>query len=771
MAHYLDVKHDDEVFAARLQEVNREMDTLLNKTSRTRHEMDRSAAEVRMGVPLSYSTTGEGIRRSSTSPSFLYGVDGVTGSSSALRDDLTRSVVSAELTQWIHTHLPTLVAPLVEAQVQRHLHQLRDTVADVRARQTEVEESLKEVKEQLRMHRRDMQAGLAAIQRGVQCDMADHQRLIDGRLSAWREEVQQAKDDVHTLQMQSRTEAERVDRRLDEALQRRERHVQDTLDNLDHDLQQWRLALQHDVEKDVQSSHAQHDALEEHVAQLQGALSSTTHMASRCTAELQRLMEDSVDRASEVRLCRRDVNRLEMLVQCSALHTVTKKEAAVCLAAKSGKDGDKKTSAAAKDDTSNAHALSSVVALAEEVAHVNEKVQAVVSRMDCLDRQVRQLDVALARGAAAAIASRGSFFDSVRDGGDESLFNRSAASTRRPSISQFSSLPTSRGVVGNARPFSSTNSSPDYDSTTSRSVATDLQGRHEGTGSAFLIPAAQPVDITRRHRGEAAVMQAGPEPYAVYHPPTSHLSNSSLPFEDDAEDPKPMPIVISDGSSAPGTMTSGMVSAKRWAAGSREGSSPPQRRAPPRVIPVETPTGGEAGTADAAAKTSSSLSASPAKAPAMATSSSKSSSMSPPVSNHSERSSDSRDGHAEDGKDEGHGGSPSAFSLSRYGESSAVGRGGSGPASRRGSRTDDGGGGDGQALASSSSPVDSYVSDTPAAAAAAASSPEDSYVSDTPPAGKAPASSPDRFGRYTPAPASDSEGERDNEVISRSALD
>ncbi|KPA86412.1 hypothetical protein ABB37_00588 [Leptomonas pyrrhocoris] len=773
MARYLDVKQDDELFAARLQEVNREMDTLLHKTSRTRHEMDRTAEEVRMGVPLHFypmagvNTVGSSAQRFNLLHQTASIDDGGV-ISNALQNDLTRGVVSAELTQWMRTHLPTLVAPLVDVQVQRHLQQLRTTVEDVQSRQAQVEQSFKETAEQLRAHRRDMQSGLAAMQRSVQHDLDEHQHTLESRLNTWKEEMQRVKDDIRTLQEQRRGETGRVDRRMDESLQRGQQLMQDTFANLERDLQRWRQSLQRDVEQDTQVVRTQHDSLEGHVAQLQGALSSTANMATRCSTEIQRLMEASVARSSEVRLCRRDVNRLEMLMQCTALQTATglKVPAAGAAGAESGErdNATSKNSLSEEGGDGSAPAHQAVVALTQEVAHINDKVQAVVDRMDGLDRQVRQLDVALVRGIAVAMP-RSSFIDIGQDTAEESLFGRSVASTRHPSNSQLSSVHTSRSGFSNVRHIPSQTSAVYQDNITNRNVVNDLHGRSEGNSPSFVHSATQPVGITSRPSHFAASAntgnfslrhvengpaRAGAEPSGVYRPPTSHLSNSSLPFEDDADDPHPMPIVVSDGRPAPGVVSSRVVTSRSFVGG-REGSSPPQRRAPPRVIPVETVAPSPVREKAAAGAIESTPTGSPGKpTPNVGGNSGAHNSSKQRRSSSSSQSARSD----ENGERSGHGNddkrldkSPFSFSLDRYGGAYAAG------------------GGDGRVAPTN-------PTEPPATAADAAASPADSYVSDTPAAAEeSPVASRDLLDRYTPAPASDSEGERDNEVISRSALD
>lgn len=784
MSRYSDVRHDDEVFAARLQEVNREMDTLLHKTSRTRHEMDRTAAEVRMGVPLHFAAYEEGCRgtnaRAAACHSLLPDVasDTVGGSSGALRDDLTRAVVSAELHQWVHAHLPRLVAPLVEAQVQHHLQHLRSAVEEVQARQKEVEAGVTEATAQLRVHRRDMQAALSGIQRGVKQDMDECQRRVDGELNTFKEEVQRAKDEVKALQAQTRGEPERMDRRLGNALQHHQQQMHDSFAHLDRELQRWRHSVQRDLEKNALAVQQQQSEVEGHMAQLQGAVASTAEMATHCTAELRHVMEEAVVRASEVRRCRGDVNRLEMLVECTA---------ALPSPSRRVQKDRRRRAGEGSEDTGGENDVPALLSVTHDVAHLGEKLQAVVTRVDSLDRHVRLMDVALARGVAAA--ARGPLHDTLRDLGDDSVYSRSAASTRRPSNSQLSSLYTARsGAAGRAfaSAFGPTHDGVSFvhggfdsgDNASAGAVPSSTSGGRSTSPHSSGAPPSPSIRLggTPPRHGEGVPMRAVPSPAELYRPPLSHLSSSSLPFDDDADDPQPMPVVVRDGGAAAKAVPSGAVGITSIRAagggGVREGLLP-QRRPPPRVIPVESlataassSPGGSIGTGEGAGQRATVDTASGFGAKSM-TSEPKElhSATSTTESDRSSSTSTVKDTHnqQQEATPSVRGASLSAFSLDRYGNIGAASSSSSGSSAIGDNKKSPTTGADAPA-----SPVDSYISDTPAAAA----SPEDSYVSSNPGSDKAHAqTSQDRFGRYTPAPASDSEEERDNQAISRSALD
>ncbi|KAK7201250.1 hypothetical protein NESM_000186600 [Novymonas esmeraldas] len=733
MSHFLEARRDDELFAARLRVVNEETDALLLRTSRTRRELDRTSAEARMGVPLHFFPHDVAGR--------VEAATSVAGprEPQQLRDDLARSVVSAELAQWVRGHLPGLVAPLVEAQVQQQLQKLRDAVEEVRCRQAEVEKASRDAAEQVRAHRRDMNAAFAAAQGEAQRDMQEHQRSVERQLATWGEELRRVREDVHALKRHSGSTSEQQEQRITDALQRQHIHVQETLENLGYELQRWRQTTAREARRETQELQAQFGTLEDQLAQALGTLTSTAEMASDCAVDIRRLMEDAVGRSSETRLCRRDVNRLEMLVQCAALQTVSFAGAA---GAGAGAGGGSSAAALVLNGVS------------QEMARLSDALHSVVGRVDGIDRHLRQLEATVARGMVLSGGGGGqsSHHGSARCMDEDSSYGRSLPSTRRPSQSHLShstalrSQRVSTGVFNSRSPSAQGEGDVDVDDGAiplHSSGAAAAAAISSGTAPIFLRSAAQAGGADGAHEGSRVALLAAD-------------ANAD-------DDPRTTPV----------EMTSDWrIAAGRGGAAGATTARPRQRRSPPRVIPVRL--GGAAIAGDSVATVPSA-----AAAPLWGSRIDNAASAVPPVAAASSSSSSTSAASALSPAQGVRVASEPADAAN--GVSATTNTSTASAAARRRSAEEAAATAESShlrleasatlpAVATRVSPVDSYVSD----------SPPDSYVSDTPAAnirGSLSASasaSGGRLGeaaRYTPAQGSDSESERDNLVIARSALD
>ncbi|KAG5492234.1 hypothetical protein GH5_01144 [Leishmania sp. Ghana 2012 LV757] len=746
MSYYIKARREDERFTARLEEVNKELDGLLLKTSRARHELDRTATEVRMGVPLHVYPRDVSCRvdlSPSTSAGDPLGQPQV-------RDGLAHNAAPVELSPWARSHLSSLVAPLVEAQMQQQLRILRDSIEELRARQGKVEKAAMDATEQAGVHHEDMCAAFAAAQEATKRDMKEHRQDVKRLISACDEELQRLREDVLAMKRQSVSNGDRQEQQMSEALRRQQAHVQGMLETLEHELRRWRQMMSRSVQKEMQELQAQHRTLENRVAQAEVMLRNTADMAAHCTEEVRRLMEEAVVRSSEVRVCRRDVNRLEILVQCSSMQT----------AMLTGEAG----SSNAVDNNTSPHAVPVVNRLIQDVARLSDCLHAVMGRVDCLDRHVRQLEMAVARGTSVS-CGQSTHHGSMRGVDEESSYGRSFASTCRPSYSHLSNATGLRGHRASAGFAGAPSPSVCNDSVDATPIRSGAAENKVSTTSIAFVSAAQQVGVGGApdggHPGTACstvqmprthLMPTSP-PSTIYRLPTPHLG-SSMRFEDDADDSPPIPVMIGGASSAPSVEDDGVILCS-GAAGA-DPQRPPQHCVPPRVVPVQTAESDtQSGSVADPTATKSAARAIPLPDDVV--------NPSPMVRKGAAYSlADQRDASScsassmlsAGGVDAAYlAKSPSLLLEER--EAAAVAEEG---ALKKQSVVYHK---ERPAVATPGSPADSYVSDTPAA---------------HPNASKVSAASVLRrdlreAAQYTPAQASDSESERDNQVIARSALD
>ncbi|KAG5466938.1 hypothetical protein LSCM1_01115 [Leishmania martiniquensis] len=746
MSYYIDARRDDERFTARLQEVNKELDGLLFKTSRARHELGRTAAEVRMGVPLHFyprNASGRADLFPSTSADAPLGQPQV-------RDGLAQSVEPAELSPWVRAHLSSLVAPLVEAQMQQQLLSLRGSMEEVRVRQGKVEKAARDGMEQADVHRADICSAFAAAQEASKRDMEAHQNAVQRQISAYSEELQRLREDVLAVKRQRVIMDDRQEQQVREALRRQQTHMQEVLETLEHDLRRWQQMTSRSVHKEMQELQAQLRTLENHVEQIQEKLRSTSDIAANCMEEVRRLMEDAVGRSSEVRVCRRDVNRLEMLIQCSSLQTAM-------LTVEAGSSDDKQSGTAP-------NATLVVNGLIQEVARLSDSLHAMAGRVDCLDRHLRQLEVAVARGTSAS-CGQSTHHGSMRGVDEESLYGRSFASTCRPRYSHLWNATGVRGHRASAGFAGAPSPSAYNDSVNATPIRSGAaEEKVSATGVAFGS-ATQPVKVrcvpVEGHPAPACPAVSLPRTHPIsasststmYHIPTPQLG-CSMRFEDDAGDFNTMPVPVGAARSATGVEDGGAILCS-GAAGA-DVRVPPQDCVPPRVLPPHVAEESVTQSRRVAKPTAANSAARVIPLPDRVADPSpivredavhslarpRGASLCCASSTLSAAGAKAR--HLAKG-----------FSSAAESEAAAVAE--EGASLRQGVVDHE----ERPAVATPGSPVDSYVSDTPAAHS------NDSNMT----AASALKEGARDAAQYTPAKASDSESERDNQVIARFALD
>lgn len=743
------VKADDEVFTTRVREVNQEMDQLLKRTTQSGQQLSRAAAEVRIGVASGFY--GPAYDRSSITAS----VDPIPP---PRRDDLARSVVSAELSQWAQIHLPSLVEQLVDARVEKQLRTYHGEVKVVQHRLMEAERTVQEMAESAKEHRQGVDSAVAAQERATRVAHRRMQEEIHSREQHLSLEVALAKESVEEIRSSAAAAVHRTERIVSEAVQRQKSAAEDSLLHLEEELRRWKTAVKQLFENDIESLGQAHGELEKQVAAIQGVQCSISEVVTQCSIDLQRLMADAVERSSEVRSCIRNVNRVELLLD----YTVP------------GAFRAEQPSPSNTASERNANPDGGTHVLTHQVVENRERIFSMMRRVDGLERMVRQLELALLRsGGGMGWGGRASLYGSVRgDAYSESSFSRTPMSTRRPSFSQGSTLagmppsPKSgqRPPLFNHPGYSVAGSDDTAASVTVDGGAARSLPQPLSLWRAGVIPDSSGIGSVRVNSNDGAAQQH--QDRQQHHPPHrahpqqiaaplfAHSSVAQPSFDSTAEDQdRPMPIALRRADSAPGWVSKPGLAAQ---------TSPAQRRQPPKVLSVEEEEVDEAsGSEIQSLRSSSSL--------------------------HSGTSSS----HDE----------PNNFAVQRPLRATH------------------------NSMSTSSSHIAGSLSSTPPQQSAAlgsslqqvekestgygfsvqASSPSDSYVSDTPPARLEPVDrgssgagsmrspggplddtaltpnsrscsistplSDEASQRYTPAPACDSESERDNVHLSRLALD
>ncbi|EPY21917.1 hypothetical protein STCU_08436 [Strigomonas culicis] len=407
----MDVAKANDYFDTRLREINTEMETILEKTNRQRDGITQHALSFGLARPFSYTSaatqderTGGAGRGMSTAcaASILTGTPAVGPAEQALVEQEVRKLCAAAVARWIETNLDATLQPILEGKVKRQLQELQQEVADLKGTQQEVLTRMDGLRTEMGEFKAHLKASVAQQQEQARQQAQRHQDDVEQRLAAWRGDVSVAVDAMHELRSNQSLASQRVERRLAEAVGRHKESVHAALVDTEVQLAAWKNELKEFTCRDLGEMKEQRGALEAQLARMQGVLGINSDMTSRHSALLKELLEDSVERRSEVRLCRRDVNRLDMLVQCVGLDAG--RGAVVPAAADAG-------SGTTTTNNNNAQQyMPTITMLTQELFKTKERLQVLAVHVEGLERHLYQPESApvsggALRGGGGAVAS------------------------------------------------------------------------------------------------------------------------------------------------------------------------------------------------------------------------------------------------------------------------------------------------------------------------------------------------------------------------------
>lgn len=225
----------------------------------------------------------------------------------------------AETARWLDANLPAKLRDHIEAGVKRVIDERwMSQLQVVESAQAALQSTLDDLSRRWREQFGRMADTVDQLSRRVCGELNQVTTKIEAQSTALREEVMLLKNRLLSLETDARVGEQRTERRIDELTQRHHDQTRSTLAELQSHLFTWQS------EKDAESSgqlatvRESCAKLEHDVGRLEGVLNRCVDTAEATVAELNELLGETAEQRSEVRVCRRDVNRLEMLVQCSA---------------------------------------------------------------------------------------------------------------------------------------------------------------------------------------------------------------------------------------------------------------------------------------------------------------------------------------------------------------------------------------------------------------------------------------------------------------------
>ncbi|ORC92107.1 uncharacterized protein TM35_000043210 [Trypanosoma theileri] len=407
------IDNDEDHFRERLDSINKEMQDIIDRTAIQRDKIFRSSA-IRsspwsladgqimgitdsINIPHNFSST-------TTTTAAATAADVVVAAAAPtqriLDEAALKRIVADEMNKWKSTFQQNLndTVSNVHSDVDRRFEAVQKS-------QLELAESLKEAVEASQRSIKEVQTVLTQMQRTSGRTVEDLARELDKYVRKNSLEQTRLCDAVAALENESRIDQQRGDRRVDELVRRHHDLVRNSLLQLDAHVDGLRDELQSTLRVQARQAAEESDLLHQQVSRVQGSLEATNDTVARWVAELRTLMEENITRRSEVRSCRRDFNRLEMLLQCLPV-TDGNNSGGIRISKEKG-NGTQGDIMNISNGGGGGGGRGGGVSR-EGFMALNEKVDFLSTNMQKMEKQIVMMDTALrslfARGGAAAAA-------------------------------------------------------------------------------------------------------------------------------------------------------------------------------------------------------------------------------------------------------------------------------------------------------------------------------------------------------------------------------
>ncbi|EKF31737.1 hypothetical protein MOQ_004421 [Trypanosoma cruzi marinkellei] len=375
---------EEDHFRQRLDSINKEMQAIIERTAIERDRLYRNSAMGSLAWDMTDATPKE-----ATEPAFLFHAPvfntttTIPAPSRRILDESdVRRIVADEMKAWKEAFEQRMADSIKGVNTT-----MSQRLAEMNKSHLELAESIKETTEVSTRGLGEMQNALDRIQRCAKIPIENLSREMEVHVKGITSEQNHLRDAVFALQNEARIEQQRGDRRVDELVRRHHDLVRNSLLELDSHVFGLRDELEQMVRAQARKTSEECDVIHQHVARLRGALEATNDTTTQWVTELRGLMEENISSRSEMRLCRRDINRLEMLLQCV---TVGDRDAGAMSGARDG------LLRGELDRTTVGVEVSS-----GEFMALKERVNLLQQRIEKMDRQMTVMDGALHRLFAA----------------------------------------------------------------------------------------------------------------------------------------------------------------------------------------------------------------------------------------------------------------------------------------------------------------------------------------------------------------------------------
>eukprot|EP00796_Vickermania_ingenoplastis_P005370 gene5370-3865_t len=359
-------------FDVRLKEINSEMQGILDRTKQRRSEL--------YAMPPAEAALPAIAPAAAPSPQCAAPLDSVP--SDYLEKTISR-VCQVEVAKWMEANLHTFLEPVIQSHAGKQVDTIQRGLQDLRFSHREVLSVVQEVKSEIDEQRNRLQSAVSRIERQALAVQQQLHEDVEGKTKKLQEVLGGVEESVIELQKAMKEEQRRSERRLEDAVKRQQESVHAMLVRLEDQVFHWRDELSARVRQHIDQMRGNQSSLETHVVRLQGMLDSTVEAVNRQALDVRGLMEEGVERRSELRTCRRDVNRLDMLVQCLAGGYGTGAQQPGASGASTGR-----TSSPGVDTRSSMLLMQELLGVKEKLESLNGRIGVVEGAQDHLDRAI-----------------------------------------------------------------------------------------------------------------------------------------------------------------------------------------------------------------------------------------------------------------------------------------------------------------------------------------------------------------------------------------------
>lgn len=328
---FVGLTHD--AFDERLKEMNVEMQDVLDRTQKNQFLPFGVpySSSTRTAPPTSASYNGGGMQaglspnaNTYADPQLLYAsnstaADRVSKASPLMSSNLESSIsrlCQMEVVRWMDTNLRLFLEPVVQAHVGQQNEIIQRGLQDLRAGHRDVLSRVSDWRSELLDQQNALRSAVQRAERYMNQLKEQFYGDLGTQMGEIKNTISGVEESIRTLKRIQQGEHQCASNRLEESLKQQQDVMHSTLIHVETDLAHWRDEFAQRVRQHVEQLESNDVSLEAKISLTQGALESNAEMTLQHTLDLRAVMDANEESRSQLRMCQRELTRLEMLVHC-----------------------------------------------------------------------------------------------------------------------------------------------------------------------------------------------------------------------------------------------------------------------------------------------------------------------------------------------------------------------------------------------------------------------------------------------------------------------